>query len=96
MAYIMGQVNVVQGGSTVPLFVVPASLCNVTFWNSATAITYVGTSKNVTATNGMQCHSIPTSFFSYVGCAGATFYGMAPTGTGATAQINYIISTDFG
>lgn len=95
MAYVMGQVQV-SSGSTVPLFVIPTGLCNVTFWNSATAASnavYVGTSTAVTTTNGVQCHSIPTSFFSYVGSKGATFYGANTSGS--TAQVNYIIATDF-
>lgn len=92
MAYVMGQVSVAAGAGVIPMFPVPASLCNVTFWNSSTAICYVGTTTAVTATNGLQCHSIPTSFFGYVSTGGpTTFYGTVASGT---AVINYIIVTD--
>lgn len=91
MAYIMGQVNVVS--QTVPLFTVPAGLCNVTFYNLASGTVYIGTSTAVTTANGLQCHSIPTNFFTYVGSRGATFYGANTTAT--TATVNYIIVTDF-
>lgn len=92
MTYVMGQVPVTAGGAVVPLFTVPSGLCNVTFWNSATSGTvYVGSGTGVTSTNGLQCHSIPTSFFSYTGSGGQTFYGTAATANG---QINYIICTD--
>ena len=94
MAYVMGQVTVASG-STVPLFTVPPSLCNVTFWNSSTSATNivsVGTSTAVTSANGLQCHSIPTSFNSYVSSRGATFYGANTSGT--NGLINYVIVTD--
>lgn len=94
MSYVMGQITVASTAGVVPLFTLPPSLCNVTFWNSATGTTgtiYVGSSTTVTATNGLQCHSIPTNFISYVSTGGATFYGTVPSGT---AQVNYIIVTD--
>lgn len=91
MAYVLGQV-VVSGGSVQPLFRVPASLCNVTFWNNTLAATvYVGTSTAVTAVNGLVCHSIPTSFNSYVSSGGAAFYGTVTTGP---ATLSYIIVSD--
>ncbi len=90
MAYVMGQVAVVN--TTIPLFTVPAGLCNVTFWNVSATNVYVGTSSAVTTTNGLQCHSIPTSFFNYVSSKGAVFYGANPTAS--TATVNYIIVTD--
>lgn len=92
MTYIMGQATC-PTTSTVPLFTVPAGLCNVTFWNISSPTVYVGTSTAVTATNGLQCHSIPTNFFTYVGSRGATFYGANTSAT--PGQINFIISTDF-
>ena len=94
MTYVMGQISVANN-STVPLFTVPPGLCNATFWNSATSATNVvsvGTSTAVTAVNGLQCHSIPTSFSSYVSSRGATFYGANTSGT--TGLINYILVTD--
>lgn len=86
----MGQVNVVN--TTVPLFTVPPGLCNVTFWNVSATNVYVGTSTAVTTSNGLQCHSIPTSFSTYVSSRGATFFGANPTAS--TAVVNYIIVTD--
>lgn len=90
MAYVMGQVSITA--STLPMFTVPPGLCNVTFWNVSAVNVYVGTSTAVTTTNGLQCHSIPTNFFTYVSSRGATFYGANPTAS--TAVVNYIISTD--
>lgn len=87
----MGQATCPSTG-TVPLFTVPAGLCNVTFWNVSTGIVYVGTSTNTTTGNGLQCHSIPTNFYTYVGSRGATFYGVT---SGGTATVNYLITTDF-
>jgi hypothetical protein len=86
----MGQATVATGG-VVPIFTIPASLCNVTFWNSGAGTAYIGSSTTVTSANGLTCHSIPTSFSTYVGSKGGTFYGTCAT----TAVINYILSTDF-
>jgi hypothetical protein len=91
MAYIMGQATA-PTSSTVALFTLPAGLCNCTFWNTSAGTVYTGTSVNVTATNGLQCHSIPTNFFTYVSSKGATLYGANPGGT--PASVNYIIVTD--
>lgn len=87
----MGQVFV-PTANTLPLFTVPAGLCNVTFWNVSTGTVYVGTSTRVTTVNGLQCHSIPTSFTNYVSSSGATFYGANTSGS--TAVVNFIIVTD--
>lgn len=89
----MGQVNVVASNTT-PLFTVPAGLCNVTFWNVSPLNVYVGTSTSVTSGNGLQVHSIPTNFFTYVGSKGATFYG-AGTAASGTATVNFIICNNF-
>lgn len=86
----MGQISVASTAGIAPLFRVPAGLCNVTFWNTASTI-YISSGTTVTATNGLQCHSIPTSFYSYVSSGGAQFYGTVPSGT---AVVNYIIVTD--
>ncbi len=87
----MGQAPV-NGTSTVPIFNIPGGLCNVTFWNVSVPNIYVGTSTAVTALNGLQCHSIPTSFFTYVSSKGASLYG---ANTSATAGIvNYVLVTD--
>lgn len=90
MAYVMGQATV-PTTSTVPLFVVPAGLCNVTFYSLSAPTVYVGTTSRVSATSGLQCHSIPTSFVNYVSSSGATFFGANPSGS--PASVNYIIVT---
>jgi hypothetical protein len=90
VSYIMGQVNVIN--TTAPIFTVPPGLCNITFWNVSGTNVYVGTSTTASTVNGLQCHSIPTSFFTYVGSRGATFYGANPTS--GTATVNYILTTD--
>lgn len=93
MAYIMGAVTLSPTSGMTPLFNVPPGLCNVTFWNSNTANCFVGTSTSVTTANGLQCHSIPTNFYSYISNRGATFYGTIAT-NGGTAVINYLIVTN--
>jgi hypothetical protein len=90
VTYVMGQVNVYN--ATVPVFTLPAGLCNCTFWNVSATNLYLGTNAAVTISNGLQCHSIPTNFFTYVSNKGATIYGANPTAF--TATINYIIVTD--
>lgn len=88
----MGQANV-PGSSTVPIFTVPPSYSAVTFYSLSVQTTYIGTSTALTTSNGMVCHSIPTSFNGFMGSKGATFY--ATTGNSTAATVNYIISTDF-
>jgi hypothetical protein len=99
-------VAIIMGAATVPasttgtlLFVVPPSYCNVTFYNLGTLSSqtcWLGTSANVTSANGLQCHSIPTSFNTYMGSKGCSIYG-AVAGTASTyaTTLQYIISTDF-
>jgi hypothetical protein len=91
VAYVFGQITVANN-STAPIFTIPPGLCNITFWNVSTGTVYVGTSTAVTTANGMQCHSIPTSFFSYVSSKGTPLYGANTSGTSAVVQ--YVISND--
>lgn len=92
MSYIMGQATV-PTTSTVPIFVVPAGLCNVTFWSLSSATVWVGTTKaGVNPNNGLVCHSIPTSFSNYVSSGGATFWGANTAASGAS--VSFIIVTD--
>lgn len=90
--YIMGQ-STVPASNTVPLFQIPPGLVNVTIYNVNTAATnvYIGTTAKVTSTDGMVCHSIPTSFFGYMGSSGIMLYGT--TGGAVASSINYVIST---
>ena len=87
----MGQATV-PNASTVSMFTVPGGLCNVTFYSLSAATVFVGTSNKVSATNGLTCHSIPTSFYNYVSSSGATFWGANTAGT--SAVVNFIIVTD--
>jgi hypothetical protein len=87
----MSQVTVANG-STARIFTVPPGLCNVTFWNVSTGTAFVGTSNSVSASNGMQCHSIPTNFFTYVSSRGTDLWASNTSGSAAT--INYVIVTD--
>jgi hypothetical protein len=89
----MGQATV-GATSTVPIFTVPSGLCNVTFWNVSVPNIYVGTSTAVTSSNGLVCHSIPTSFFNYVSSKGSTFYGANTSAT--SGVVNFVIVTDQG
>lgn len=88
----MGQVVLSTAATVQQVFRVPAGLCNVTFWNNSPSATiYVGTSTAVTSSNGLICHSIPTSMFQYVSSSGVQFYGTVASGPGT---ISYIIVTD--
>lgn len=86
----MGQATAPTTG-TVALFTLPAGLCNCTFWNVTPGTIYLGTSTATTTTNGLQCHSIPTNFFTYVSSKGVTLYGVT---SGTAATVNYMIVTD--
>lgn len=90
--YIMGQATV-PTASTVALFTVPPSLCNVTFWSVSAVPVYIGTSTAVTTANGLVCHSIPTSFMTYIGSKGAVFYGVNTNAT-TVASVQFILVTD--
>jgi hypothetical protein len=92
VAIIMGQATV-PASNTVPIFTVPPSYSAVTFYSLSAQATYIGTSTAVTTSNGMVCHSLPTSFNAFIGSKGVTFY--ATTGNATAATVNYIISTNF-
>ena len=91
----MGAATVPSGTTGTPLFPVPPSYCNVTFYNLSAATVWVGTSTAVTAANGMQCHSVPTNFESFIGSKGGMFYGTTgSTAASSVATVQYLISTD--
>lgn len=87
----MGQATV-PGSNTVRVFTLPAGLCNVSIYNLGTQSVFLGTSANVTTSNGLQCHSVPTSFNSYVSSSGTDVFGT--TGNATAGTINYVIVTD--
>jgi hypothetical protein len=90
MSYIMGQATA-PSSSTVPLLTVPPGLCNVNFWTSGVPTLFIGTSVNVGPSNGLQCHSVPASFNSYVTSKGASFYCANTSAT--NTSVNYLLVT---
>jgi hypothetical protein len=90
MSYTYGQATV-PTSATVPLFMVPAGLASVSFWNTGGGAVFIGTSSAVTVTSGMQAPVIPAGFSNYVGSKGATFYGCNTSGT--AASIAYCVTT---
>lgn len=96
MPIIMGAATVPSGTTATVLFSIPPSYCNVTFYNLAAATVWVGTSTATTSANGMQCHSIPTNFSTFMGSKGATVYGTTgSTVSTSVATVQYVIVTDF-
>ena len=94
MPLVMGAATVPSGTTATYLFTIPPSLCGVTFYNLSVATVWIGTSTSTTSANGLQCHSIPTTFTTYVGSKGASIYGTTGSASSA-ATISYIINTDF-
>ena len=95
MAVIMGGATVPSGTTGTALFTVPPSYCNVTFYNLSAAAVWVGTSTAVTSANGAQCNSIPTTFQTFAGSKGATFYGTCgSTAASSAATVQFLMSTD--
>ena len=96
MPIIMGGATVPAGTTATALFTIPPSYCNVTFYNLAAATVWVGPSSTVTSSNGMQCHSIPTNFSTFMGSKGAVIYGTTgSTAASSAATVQYVIVTDF-
>jgi hypothetical protein len=96
MAVEMGAATVPSGTGATLLFRLPASQCNVTVYNLAAPTVWLGASPSVTSANGVQCHSIPTSFFTYVGNAGTGIYGTTgSTAATSVATVQYILVTNF-
>lgn len=92
----MGAATVPSGTAGTLLFNVPPSWCAVTFYNLTAIPVWIGTSTAVTSVNGLQCHSIPTSFTTFTGSRGGGIYGTTgSTVNTSVSTIQYIISTDF-
>jgi hypothetical protein len=82
----------VPSSSTVPAFVLPAGLCNfLVFQPTNLQSVYLGTSVNVSASNGMAVPTTPLSEETYVKGAGVTYY--ATTGNNTASSFCYLIST---
>ena len=90
MAIEIGQWSV-PASATIPIFTIPPGPAAVTFWNAGTQACYIGASTTVSVTNGLQCHSIPTSFNTWPFSKGLQLY--ATTGDNTAATIQYIVST---
>jgi hypothetical protein len=80
----------VPASSTVPVFFIPP-LSNITLYNIGAQQVYLGTSAQVSAANGLVCHSIPTTFFTHVGSRGTQVY--ATTGNATPGTVNYLLVT---
>lgn len=90
MAVEIGQWAVPASG-TFPIFTVPPGPVSVTFWNIGTQAVFIGSSTSVSTASGLQCHSIPTQFNTYVGSKGQQLY--ATTGNATAASVQYIVAT---
>lgn len=91
MSVIAGQATV-PTNSTVPVFTLPAGLCNFTvFQPSGPQPVYLGASPSVSAANGMPVPVTPLSQESYNTAKGITYY--ATTGNASASSFHYLIST---
>ncbi len=84
----MGQAAI---AGTVAAFPVPPGACTVTFWSTAATL-YLGTSKNLTATNGYAVSTYPTTITQFNSSSGGTVWGLNTAAT--TLPVNYIVSTE--
>lgn len=89
----MGQATV-PSSSTVNVFTIPAgTVSTIIFqpgWVSAQTV-YIGTSPNVSATNGMPVSITPTNIDGYVTSGQVKIY--ATTGNATASSFSYLIST---
>jgi hypothetical protein len=89
MAVIMGQAAI---AGTIAAFTIPPGSCSVTFWSGAATTVYLGTSKNLSATNGYAVSTYPTNFAAFGSSGGTTVYGLNTAAT--TLAVNYVVSTE--
>jgi len=91
MSIILGSATV-PSSSTVVAFRLPSGLCNFMLYQPTQAqVVYVGTSANVSATNGMPVPVTPLGQEAYHFNNGVTYY--ATTGNATASSFQYIIST---
>ena len=81
----------VAASSTAAIFTIPPGPVAVTFWNVGAQAVYIGASTAVSVTNGLNCHSIPTTFNTFPFSKGQQLY--ATTGNATAGTIQYIIAT---
>lgn len=93
MSLVMGQVSV-PGNSTVQVFILPPGTVNTTLYQPSSASTvqavYIGTSANVSSTNGLMVPITAVNIESYVTSRGTPVW--ATTGNATASSIQYIIS----
>ena len=90
---IMGQATV-PSNATVSVFTIPAGTVSTVIFQppwDATQTVYIGTSPNVSATNGMPVPVTPTNMDGYLSINQAKIY--ATTGNATASSFSYIIST---
>lgn len=90
MALNMGQWTVAASATTSTL-ILPAGPYQLILYNTGANPLYMGTGQNVSPTNGLVMHSVPTSFqgFQASGVQKLWVANTAATGAG----FNYVIST---
>ena len=90
MPIIVGQATV-PASSTVPAFILPpGTLCTCFYQTTPNQQVWVGTTPNVSATNGMPVPVTPLTCEQYVSSGGATLY--ATTGNATASSFMYILS----
>lgn len=88
VAVTMGQAAI---AGTVQAFTIPPGPCSVVVWSAAATTLYLGTSKNLTASNGFAVPTSPASFSAFPGSAGASVWGLNTAAT--TLAVNFIVSS---
>jgi hypothetical protein len=89
MAVIMGQAAI---AGTATAFVIPPGACSVTVYSGAATTLYLGTSKNLTASNGYAVSTYPTNFAAYNSSGGTQVWGLNTAAT--TLAVNFIVSSE--
>ena len=89
MAMNMGQAAI---AGTAQAFVIPPGACSITVWSGAATTLYLGTSKNLTASNGFAVPTSPANVSAFSSSAGATVWGLNTAAT--TLAVNFIVSTE--
>ena len=89
VAIIMGQAAI---AGTAPAFTIPPGACSVSVYCPAATTVYLGTSKNLTASNGYAVPTYPAGFSAFSGSAGSPVWGLNTAAT--TLAVYYVLSTE--
>jgi hypothetical protein len=83
----------VPANATVAVLTIPPGTAGTLFFcpNPQVTTVFVGTSPNVSASNGMMISNTPTWVENYVSSAGSHWY--ATTGNSTACSIQYLLST---